>query len=338
LVGDNIAGAAQSSPDMPVLSVEGLHVSFFTEAGEAAAVQDVSFELARGKTLAVVGESGCGKSVTALSILGLIDTPGRITAGSIRLNGEELIGRSEKELREVRGSRIGMVFQEPMTSLNPVFTIGFQIGEVLKRHRGMDENHAREESVRLLRQVGIPSPERRVDQYPHELSGGMKQRAMIAMALACHPDLLIADEPTTAVDVTIQAQILQLLQELQKDMGMSVLLITHNLGVVAHFAQRVVVMYAGQVAESADVQQLFAGAAHPYTRALLAALPRPGHKGERLVSIEGTVPAPQEYARGCRFCTRCPEVMERCADEIPPRTELVPGHTAACWRLVGDER
>lgn len=329
---DNHATAEQIA--QPVLAVDGLYVSFAGEAGKAVVVQDVSFELAHGETLALVGESGCGKSVTALSILGLIDPPGRIENGSIRLNGEELIGRSETDLRELRGSRIGMVFQEPMTSLNPVFTIGFQIGEVLTNHKGMNEEQARAETIGLLRQVGIPSPERRVDQYPHELSGGMKQRAMIAMALACRPDLLIADEPTTAVDVTIQAQILQLLHDVQHEMGMSVLLITHNLGVVAHFAQRVAVMYAGQIAEQANVDQLFAAPAHPYTRALLEALPHPGHKGERLQSIEGTVPAPQDYAPGCRFCTRCPEVMERCAGEIPPRVEIATGHHVACWRVV----
>jgi peptide/nickel transport system ATP-binding protein len=325
-----------SVPDTssPVLAVDGLKVSFASEAGEAAVLQDISFQVARGETMALVGESGCGKSVTALSILGLIDEPGRIDAGSIRLNGEELVGLDEKELRELRGSRIGMVFQEPMTSLNPVFTIGFQIGEVLQRHRGMSEVEAREESIRLLRQVGIPSPEQRVDQYPHELSGGMKQRAMIAMALTCKPDLLIADEPTTAVDVTIQAQILQLLRDLQRQMGMSVLLITHNLGVVAHFAQHIAVMYAGQIAEQASVADLFASPAHPYTRALLAALPRPGQRGERLLSIEGAVPAPQDYAAGCRFCTRCPEVMPRCETEIPPRLEIAPGHEVACWRVA----
>jgi oligopeptide/dipeptide ABC transporter ATP-binding protein len=332
MVSADIASAAVVSS--PVLAVEGLSVSFASEAGDAAVLQDVSFQVARGETMALVGESGCGKSVTALSILGLIDEPGRIDGGSIRLNGEELVGRTEKELRELRGSRIGMVFQEPMTSLNPVFTIGFQIGEVLRRHRGMSEAQARKESIRLLHQVGIPSPERRVDQYPHELSGGMKQRAMIAMALTCKPDLLIADEPTTAVDVTIQAQILQLLRDLQRQMGMSVLLITHNLGVVAHFAQHVAVMYAGQIAEQAGVVELFATPAHPYTRALLAALPRPGHKGERLRSIEGTVPAPQDYAAGCRFCTRCPDVMPRCAVEIPPRLEIAADHEVACWRVA----
>ncbi len=329
---DNRATAEQIA--QPVLAVDGLYVSFAGETGKAVVVQDVSFELAHGETMALVGESGCGKSVTALSVLGLIDPPGRIENGSIRLNGEELIGRSETELRELRGSRIGMVFQEPMTSLNPVFTIGFQIGEVLTSHKGMNEEQARTETIGLLRQVGIPSPERRIDQYPHELSGGMKQRAMIAMALACRPGLLIADEPTTAVDVTIQAQILQLLRDVQHEMGMSVLLITHNLGVVAHFAQRVAVMYAGQIAEQANVEQLFASPAHPYTRALLEALPHPGHKGERLQSIEGTVPAPQEYAPGCRFCTRCPEVMDRCTGEIPPRVEIAAGHHVSCWRVV----
>ncbi len=318
-------------PEQPVLEVENLHVSFFMDRGELHVADGVGFEIRAGETVALVGESGCGKSVTALAIMGLIEASGRITRGSIRLKGRELVGLPEAELRKFRGRRIGMIFQEPMTSLNPVFTIGDQISEVLIHHFAMDEPAAREEVLRLLRKVGIPSPKRRIDQCPHELSGGMKQRVMIAMALACKPDLLIADEPTTALDVTIQAQILHLLKELQNEMGMAIMLITHNLGVVAHFAQRVVVMYAGQIAERADVQPLFKKPLHPYTRALLDALPTPGQRGRRLASIEGTVPTPYEYPAGCRFSGRCPDVMGRCADEAPILREQQPRHEVACW-------
>jgi oligopeptide/dipeptide ABC transporter ATP-binding protein len=262
--------------------------------------------------------------------MGLIENPGRIVRGSIRLKEQELVGLSEKDLQQLRGRRIGMIFQEPMTSLNPVFTIGNQISEVLIRHFAVDKDTARKETLQLLQKVGIPSPERRIDQYPHELSGGMKQRVMIAMALACKPDLLIADEPTTALDVTIQAQIISLLKHLQKEMGMSILLITHNLGIVAHFARQVVVMYAGKIAERAGVRELFKNPLHPYTQALLAALPTPRHKG-RLQSIQGTVPTPLDYPAGCRFSTRCPAVMPRCAHDDPILTEQAPQHDVACW-------
>lgn len=321
----------RSGPNEPVLTVANLHVSFFTDRGELRVIQDVGFDIHAGETVALVGESGCGKSVTALAIMGLIEVPGRITDGRIELTGQNVVGLAETELQKIRGRRIGMIFQEPMTSLNPVFTIGDQISEVFTRHFAIDRVEARDESLSLLEKVGIPSPKRRIDQYPHELSGGMKQRVMIAMALACKPDLLIADEPTTALDVTIQSQILCLLKQLQDDIGMAVLLITHNLGVVAHFTQRVVVMYAGQVSERADVRTLFKQPLHPYTRSLLKALPMPGHRGERLTSIEGTVPTPYEYPAGCRFASRCPDVMERCADDVPILTERGPGHHVACW-------
>ena len=327
--------SVDAAPREPVLRVADLHVSFFTDRGELRVIRDVGFDIRAGETVALVGESGCGKSVTALAIMGLIDEPGRIIGGTIELGGQDLVGLPEVELQELRGRRIGMIFQEPMTSLNPVFTIGDQIGEVLVRHFAMDAGNVHQEVLRLLTKVGIPSPARRVDQYPHELSGGMKQRVMIAMALACKPDLLIADEPTTALDVTIQAQILNLLKELQEEMGMAILLITHNLGVVAHFAQRIVVMYAGQIAEHADVRTLFTRPLHPYTRALLAALPTPGHRGRRLAAIEGTVPAPYEYPVGCRFCTRCPEVLEHCCDEIPVLQEQEQSQWVACWRYAG---
>ncbi len=323
--------AATTANDQSVLSVADLSVSFFTERGDLNVVRDVSFDIQPGETVALVGESGCGKSVTALAIMGLIEKPGQITGGSIRLRGQELVGLPESELQALRGGRIGMVFQEPMTSLNPVFTIGDQIGEVLQRHFDHDEATAREEVLDLLDKVGIPSPARRIDQYPHELSGGMKQRVMIAMALACKPDLLIADEPTTALDVTIQAQILDLLKQLQDELGMAILLITHNLGVVAHFSRRVMVMYAGEIVESAAVRPVFKSPYHPYTRALLASIPTPGQRDRRLTSIEGTVPQPQHFPVGCRFCTRCPEVMPHCCARRPTLRNQEEAHQAACW-------
>jgi peptide/nickel transport system ATP-binding protein len=312
-----------------VLNVENLHVSFFTDRGELRVVQNVTFDIHAGETVALVGESGCGKSVTALAIMGLIEEPGQITKGSIKLKKQELVCISCQAYENIRGRRIGMIFQEPMTSLNPVFTIGKQIGEVLIHHFQMTEQQAEQETLQLLEKVGISSPHRRIKQYPHELSGGMKQRVMIAMALACKPDLLIADEPTTALDVTIQAQILRLLKALQEEMGMAILLITHNLGVVAHFAQRVVVMYAGEIAEQANVRPLFKNPQHPYTQALLQALPKPGH--ERLAAIQGNVPMPLEYPAGCRYCTRCPKVTTRCSQEMPNLKQQTPGHYVACW-------
>jgi oligopeptide/dipeptide ABC transporter ATP-binding protein len=314
-----------------VLEVEDLAVSFSTDRGELPVVNAVSFDILESETVALVGESGCGKSVTALAVMGLIDEPGRIVRGSIRLDDKELVGATETELQKVRGRRIGMIFQEPMTSLNPVFTIGAQIAEVFERHFNLTAKEIRDQVRELLEKVGIASPDRRMDQYPHELSGGMKQRVMIAMALACKPDLLIADEPTTALDVTIQAQILNLLAELQKDMGMAILLITHNLSVVARFAQRVVVMYAGEIAETADVRSLFREPQHPYTRALLAALPSPHNVGERLNAIKGTVPIPLDYPRGCRFATRCQQVLADCAKDKPRMIEQSQGHRVACW-------
>ena len=316
----------------PVLSLCGLHVSFFTDVGELAVVRAVSFEVAAGETLALVGESGCGKSVTALAIIGLLDNPGRIVGGDILL-GEEMISRfTEAQMRGVRGARIGMIFQEPMTSLNPVFTIGRQLGEVLRQHKGHDDRAARAASISLLERVRIPAAAARLRQYPHELSGGMKQRVMIAMAIACEPQLLIADEPTTALDVTIQAQILELLAELQTDLGMAMILITHNLGVVAHYAQRVAVMYAGEIVEQAPVAELFADPQHPYTQALLQSLPGTVDPGGQLTVIRGTVPAPREFPIGCRFATRCAEVMARCATEVPPSSKHNPAHSFACWR------
>ncbi|MCK5719924.1 MAG: ABC transporter ATP-binding protein, partial [Thiomargarita sp.] len=272
---------------------------------------------------------GCGKSVTALSIMGLIEEPGIITQGSIKLKQQELVKLADSEYQKIRGRHIGMIFQEPMTSLNPVFTIGHQISEVLIHHFAMTKQTALPKVLRLLDKVGISSPRQRINQYPHELSGGMKQRIMIAMALACQPELLIADEPTTALDVTIQAQILQLLKQLQSDIGMGILLITHNLGVVAYFAQRVIVMYAGNIVEYATVNTLFKESLHPYTQALLKALPT--HKQKRLISIKGTVPTPLEYPAGCRFYSRCAVKMDKCLNNIPPLKEQSPKHYVACW-------
>ncbi len=316
---------------MALLEVKHLSTSFFTEKGEVRAVEDVSFSVQEGQTLALVGESGCGKSVTALSIMRLISSPGKVVAGEILFRGRDLVRLPEEELRQIRGKQIGMVFQEPMTSLNPVFTIGDQIGEVLQLHTNHPSHGIKREVVRILEQVGISSPERRVDQYPHELSGGMKQRVLIAIALACKPDLLIADEPTTALDVTIQAQILDLLKQLQEELGLAILLITHNLGVVAQFAQQVVVMYASRIVETASVTKVFGNPAHPYTRALLRSLPRADTRGGRLSSIEGTVPSPLHYPNGCHFSTRCPDVLAHCADKEPPCVEVEPGHEVECW-------
>ncbi len=320
---------------MPLLDIRDLGVSFFTEVGEVRAVRGLSCRVEAGRTVALVGESGCGKTTVALAIMGLIDPPGRIVRGEIWFKGKNLVALPEAELRKIRGREIGMIFQEPMTSLNPVFTIGDQIAEVLRIHLGLGRRAARLEVLRLLEKVGVPSPAQRVDQYPHELSGGMKQRVMIAMALACQPDLLIADEPTTALDVTIQAQILDLLQALQEEMQMAVLLITHNLGVVAQFAREVGVMYAGKIVEWARVEDLFQNPCHPYTRALLQALPRPGGRGRRLAAIEGTVPSPLEYPSGCAFAPRCSEALSFCPDREPVLKTLQSGHRVACW-LYGE--
>ena len=320
-----------SASNNHLLTVSNLYTSFFSDKGEIRAVEDVSFSIEPGQTLALVGESGCGKSVTALSIMQLLDYPGKVVGGKVVFKGRDLLPLPNSEMRKVRGNQISMVFQEPMTSLNPVFTIGDQIGEVLDIHTSLSQQEVRQEVIRLLEMVHIPSPEKRIDQYPHEMSGGMKQRVMIAMALACKPDLLIADEPTTALDVTIQAQILELLKELQQEMGMAILLITHNLGVVAQFAQEIIVMYASRIVERASVDKLFSNPSHPYTRALLRSLPKPGVRETRLESIPGTVPSPLVYPKGCHFSTRCPEVLDCCADEEPPAVEIEPGHETICW-------
>ncbi len=316
----------------PLLEVENLRTWFQAEGREVRAVDGVSFRLSAGETLGLVGESGCGKSVTALSILRLVERPpGRILPGSsVRLRGEELTTASEERLREVRGGQIAMVFQEPMTSLNPAYTVGEQIAEALRHHRGMRRERSRGEVVELLARVGLPEPERRRRQYPHELSGGMRQRAMIAMAISCRPAVLIADEPTTALDVTIQAQILELLASLQEEFGMALLLITHDLGVVAQVADRVAVMYAGQIVEEAAARELFRSPRHPYTEGLLLAVPDVERPRERLAVIPGSVPDPSRWPPACRFRPRCPYAWERCGREAPPPLADA-GSRSRCW-------
>jgi peptide/nickel transport system ATP-binding protein/oligopeptide transport system ATP-binding protein len=319
-----------------VLSVRDLRAWFFTDQGVAKAVDGVSFDVRAGETLGIVGESGCGKTVTSLAVMGLLpQPPARIVEGSsVRLAGEELVGASEARLRELRGNEISMVFQEPMSSLNPVYTVGDQIGETLRLHEGMDRRAARAATVALLDEVGISDAERRVDEYPHQLSGGMRQRVMIAMAIACAPKLLIADEPTTALDVTIQAQILELLAGLRRAHGMAVLLITHDLGVVAEVCDRVVVMYAGQIVETGSVEDIFARPAHPYTRGLLASLPSLAARARRLASIPGSVPSPLHWPEGCRFRERCVLAAPGC--ERPQELASVRdnGRVARCWKAT----
>ena len=322
-----------------VLEVDNLQTFFYTRAGLAKAVDGVSFTLDRGRTLAIVGKSGCGKSVTALSLMRLVaNPPGRIVGGSVRLDGVDLIGLDETAMRGIRGNHISMIFQEPMTSLNPVMTIGRQIGEALLLHQGMSQKAALTRAVEMLQLVGIPEPQQRAKEYPHQLSGGMRQRAMIAMALACNPKVLIADEPTSALDVTIQAQILDLIGKLQRELGTAVILITHDLGVVAETAERVIVMYAGRKVEEAKVDDLFAQPLHPYTRGLMNSIPRlalmrreAGPRVERLQEIPGIVPALSNLPKACTFAPRCAFADEKCRGEYPPYEEKKPDHWAACW-------
>jgi peptide/nickel transport system ATP-binding protein len=320
-----------------VLEVKNLQTVFFTNSGLFKAVDDVSFEVRRGETLAIVGESGCGKSVSALSIMRLVpDPPGRIVGGTVLLEGTDLLALNEAKMRQIRGNRISMIFQEPMTSLNPVMRIGDQIAEAVRLHRSMTAKETWAKAVEMLRLVRIPEPARRAQEYPHQLSGGMRQRAMIAMSLACRPALLIADEPTTALDVTIQAQILTLVLDLQKELGMALILITHDLGVVAQTAQRVIVMYAGKKVEEADVETLFESPRHPYTRGLMASIPavlNSGAKADaRLAEIPGTVPSLTRLPPGCAFAPRCSLAIPRCRQEYPPLQDWSGGHLAACWR------
>ena len=319
----------------PILEVKNLRTWFRTAGGVAKAVDDVSFTVAPGETLGIVGESGCGKSVTSLSIMRLVpQPPGFHPSGEIIFNGRNLLTLPEREMRKLRGSEIAMIFQEPMTSLNPIFRVGSQIGESLRQHKGLSRAEARKEAIRLLERVGIPDPSKRVDDFPHQMSGGMKQRVMIAMALVCDPKLLIADEPTTALDVTIQAQILDLLRDLQAELDMAILLITHDLGVVAEMAHRVVVMYGGRVAEQADVHTLFERPKHPYTLGLFRSLPDlEGPRHDRLEVIPGMVPAATDFPSGCRFRNRCTFADDTCAQDLPELTETAEGHHVACARL-----
>ncbi|MFN0304236.1 MAG: ABC transporter ATP-binding protein [Burkholderiales bacterium] len=327
---------APSATPSPLLDVDGLKTHFYTRDGIVRAVDGVSFSVMPGETLAVVGESGCGKSVTSLSILRLIASPpGRTVAGRVLFEGRDLLTLPERAMRGVRGNEISMIFQEPMTSLNPVLTIGRQISEPLIVHRGLGRTDALKRAVSLLGQVNIPEPQRRVGEYPHQLSGGMRQRVMIAMALACDPKLLIADEPTTALDVTIQAQILDLMRSLKEKSGAAIMLITHDLGVVAEMAQRVVVMYAGRKVEEAPVGALFARPRHPYTQGLLTSIPRLGAadrtQRRRLAEIPGMVPSLREPIAGCVFAPRCAHVTALCRREFPPLETKAPGHSVACW-------
>ncbi len=316
-----------------ILEVRDLRTSFFTENFEVKAVDGVSFSVPKGKTLGVVGESGSGKSITSLSILRLIQNPGKVVGGQVLFKGTDLLEKTESEMRKIRGNEISMIFQEPMTSLNPVFTVGQQIGESFQIHQKLNKKQAIERSIEMLKLVGIPSPEQRVHQYPHELSGGMRQRVIIAMALACDPELLIADEPTTALDVTIQAQILELMKDLQTRLGMSIIMITHDLGVVAETCDYVAVMYCGQVVEYASVDELFRNPRHPYTVGLLNSLPRHDIDldGEELSVIKGSVPSPTDMPIGCRFAPRCPFASDTCVERNPDLEEDEKGNQIRCW-------
>ena len=325
--------------ETPALAVDDLRVDFYTERGWITVVEGVTFQLRRGETLGLVGESGSGKSVTSMACMGLIpDPPGRVINGSVVLSGTDMVTLSKRQLEDRRGNDIAMIFQEPMSSLNPAFTIGDQIVEVVRRHRGTSRREARERAVEVLELVGIPGARRRLGSYPHEFSGGMRQRVVAAMALACEPDVLIADEPTTALDVTIQAQILDLFRSLQSELGMAILFITHDLGVVADICDRVAVMYAGQIVEEGDVFQMFDAPHHPYTRALLGSMPQVGGQAERLSSIAGSPPEPWALPTGCRFAPRCEFATDACRAEPVELTDAGLGRTVRCirWRELGE--
>jgi oligopeptide/dipeptide ABC transporter ATP-binding protein len=320
----------------PLLEIKGLRTHFFTQDGVVKAVDDVTFQIGHGQTLGVVGESGCGKSITALSVMRLIERPGRIVAGEVLLNGENLLDKRDSDMRDVRGDQVSMIFQEPMTSLNPVFTCGDQIAEAVQQHTAVSRREAWDRAVEMLRVVGIPDAKRRANEHPHQLSGGMRQRVMIAMALSTDPDMLIADEPTTALDVTIQAQILEVMRDLRTKNRMAIMLITHDLGVVAEMADEVVVMYAGKVVERADVRTVFATPHHPYTKGLLLSIPRMDERVARLEVIKGTVPSPLNLPTGCLFKRRCPYRMRVC-DTAPPFQEVQPDHFSRCWLTPAGE-
>jgi len=319
----------------PLLAIDGLSVSFDTEAGRREVLRDVSFSIAPGEVVGVVGESGSGKSVTALAVMGLLGPQGRVTQGSIGFDGVDLVRLDRRAIQSVRGRRIGMIFQEPMTSLNPLLTVGFQVAEVLAKHLGMSAGAARTETVRWFDRVGIPNPGQRFDEYPHALSGGMRQRVMIAMAMACRPALLIADEPTTALDVTIQAQILALMNELRREHGTAIMLITHDMGVIARMSTRVAVMYAGEVVEVGTLRDVLGAPEHPYTRLLLAAMPTARRRMERLPVIPGVMPTPGALPVGCRFNPRCPDAIATCAVDEPPLAPSPTGRAVRCWVAAG---
>ncbi|MBO8162823.1 MAG: ABC transporter ATP-binding protein [Brevibacillus sp.] len=314
-----------------MLEIKDLQTKFRTDDGEITVLDGVNLRIKKGETVGVVGESGCGKSVTSLSVMGLLPPIARISQGEILFKGKNLLQLSRDEMRKVRGKEIAMIFQEPMTSLNPVYTIGSQIVELVVNHTDMNKREAKQHAVNMLKLVGIPRAEQIVDEYPHQLSGGMRQRVMIAMAMSCNPDLLIADEPTTALDVTIQAQILDLMRKLQQERQMTIMLITHDLGVVAEMCDRVVVMYAGQVVEEADVEELFERPKHPYTIGLLGSIPDMDEEREYLYSIGGSVPSPGQMPKGCRFADRCSQVMEICRNQAPPVVEWDGGTSCRCW-------
>ena len=322
-----------------ILTVNNLRTSFFTHVGEVKAVRDISFSVEQGSVLGIVGESGSGKSVTSLSIMGLLQYPGKIVGGEIVYNGEDLVKYNKRKMQEIRGKEIAMIFQDPMTSLNPVYTVGNQIMEMILAHEKMSKAEARKRAIEMLGLVGIPSPEKRIDNYPHEFSGGMRQRAMIAMALACNPKLLIADEPTTALDVTIQAQILNLIKSLNKQLNMTTMLITHDLGVVATLCDRIIVMYGGLIMEEGTAEEIFYNPTHPYTMGLLESIPRvDSGERKRLKPIPGTPPNLVKPPKGCPFNARCPHCMNICMEEQPPYFETEEGHRSMCWMLHEDAK
>lgn len=315
----------------PILQVQGLKTSFFTDDGQVPAVDGIDFYIREGEILGIVGESGCGKSVTSLSIMGLVGEPGKVVDGKIVLRGEEITYAPEKRMRQIRGDDIAMIFQEPMTSLNPVFTIGNQLNEAIRIHRKMSKKEARVRAIDLLKRVGLPRAEELLDNFPHQLSGGMRQRVMIAMAMACDPKVLIADEPTTALDVTIQKQILNLMKKLNRETGTAIALITHDLGVVAQMCERVIVMYAGKIVEEGSVKDIFNHPSHPYTKGLIASVPDMRNPSPRLYSIPGNVPKPGSINKGCLFAPRCDYVMDRCKEELPDLIPLDREHQVRCF-------
>ena len=318
-----------------LLQVKNLHTIFHTEDGTVEAIGGVDFEVREGETLGIVGESGCGKSVTSLSVMRLLPKGiGEIPQGEVIYKGKDLLKLSEHEMRKIRGKEIAMIFQEPMTALNPVYTVGEQLAEMVELHLGMNKKEAYNYAIKMFEKVGIPMPEKRIYEYPHELSGGLRQRAMIAMMMSCNPSLLIADEPTTALDVTIQAQVLDLMRGLLKEYNSSLIMITHDLGVIAEMAERVAVMYAGKIVEYADVVPLFKKPSHPYTVGLMRSIPRPDVEVDRLDSIKGVVPDLFHMPKGCRFNTRCPYAIDKCFEEEPPLFEVEPGHFSRCWRYA----